>query len=770
MALTLFTVFHANLAFSSIPPGDAGRVVDRTLWPLLDATSRPGVRLGLEMPADTLAIVTATDALFLAALRDAIAAGRVELVGSGLVQTILPLVPAEIGAHALRRGQDVYRALVGAAPRIAYVNEQTYSAGLPALYRDAGFEALVVEWENPASAHGWPERLRYRPAWIEGTGGARIACLWNSSVLFQRVQRWVHGEIAEEELVALLASHDDPAEARALCLYGNDVEVFDYRPGAPGIRYGEPARGEWARLATFLARLADDPRFRFALPSEVLARHPPIEPPLRLESAAAPLPAKKQAKYNASRWAVCGRTNVRTNAACHALVRRLALADALQRAGRTAAAVEEGALARHADELVRLWGSDLRTHTTDERAADAACRLGALGAALDALVARLEPAVVGRAPGLGELALFNPHPTAWSGWPIAVRVSLPPGAIRGGVHVAGGVPAQAEEVERHRDGSVRRALLVVAPVVPPLGVVRLRLEDGPAAPPPGAAAERIDTAAATVVLAPRRGAALATLAFPRLAPGPLAGTVPQGTFAPIELAADWYTGNVVLYDGAGAKRTDLEPTALVALAAPEACPIRIPVAARLAGAYGELWKTVYVYRETPRVDVRYHFTFDDARPRSLSVGILTLAPDAFDAATLRYATVNGGRDVETFALAGRRVALHEPVSSAVSARGCLGATEGWIDVGDDAKGVALAWDPTTLSAAPLVQHEPAGPRALTRLFLSLAESDETAAPFFRGETSFRVAFLGRGADMAEARRQAVAAAGGLHVVGGTAEA
>src|SRR5581483_691901 len=309
MPLTLFTVFHANLAFSSIPPADAGRVVDRTLWPLLDATAHPGVRLGLEMPADTLAAIAAADPLFLAALRDAIAAGRIELVGSGLVQAILPLVPAALGAHALARGQDVYRELLGAAPRVAYLNEQTYSAGLVALYREAGFEALVAEWENPASAHGWPEHLRYRPAWIEGTGGARIACLWNSSVLFQRVQRWVHGEIAEEELWALLAAHHDPRDARALCLYGNDVEVFDYRPGAPGLRYGEPARGEWARLAALLRRLADDPRFGLATPSAVLAAHPPAPPALRLESPAAPLPAKKQAKYNVTRWAVCGRTN-----------------------------------------------------------------------------------------------------------------------------------------------------------------------------------------------------------------------------------------------------------------------------------------------------------------------------------------------------------------------------------------------------------------------------------------------------------------------------
>src|SRR5206468_12738957 len=122
-------------------------------------------------------------------------------------------------------------------------------------------------------------------------------------------------------------------------------------------------------------------------------------------------------------------------------------------------------------------------------------------------------------------------------------------------------------------------------------------------------------------------------------------------------------------------------------------------------------------------------------------------------AALCYTTVNGGRDMETFPLGDRRVAHHEAVSFAVSARGCLGATEGWVDVGDDEKGVTVAYDPGALALAPLVQHEPAGERALTRIFLSLLESDDTAAPFLRGHTTCTVSYLGRGADLGAARRQ-----------------
>lgn len=766
MSLDLFTVFHLNLDFSCIPPSDVPRVLDRCVWPLVDLVARPGVVLGLELPGDSLERMAADDPLLLDAIRAAVAGGRMEIVASGLVQVILPLVPAAIGARTLARGQDVYRRRLGHAPRLAYLNEQTWSGGLVPLYREAGFDAVVAEWENPASAHGWAERDRYRAAWVAGPAGDRIACLWNSSVVFQRVQRYAHGEIELDEVLALLGAHHDPTTSRALCLYGNDAEVFDYRPGAASLRYGGGPSGEWARLETLLRTLVADGRFRLVTPSAALAAYPPAGDPLRLESADAPLPAKKQAKYNVTRWAVCGRDNVRRNAACHAMARRLTLASALQRAGGGSAA-SEATVGRLADDVVRLWGSDLRTHTTDERADAAAARAGAVAAELDAVVARLEPGVVGAPLAGDELLLFNPHPTGWTSTPVAFPVRFAPGVVRGTVRVeAAGreLPAQAEEIELHRDGSIRSAVLVVAPAIPPLGTLRLRCRSGAAPASPGAVADRIETGAAVVQLTPRRGAAVRALTFPRLDGMPLAGTVPQGLFAPIELAADWYTGNVVLHDATGAKHTDLEPTTLVALASPDACPIRIPVAARVAGPWGELWKTIYVYRDVPRVDVRYHFTFRDQRPRSLRAGVLSLDPAAFQPAALRYLTVNGGRDVERFALGATRVAHHEPVSFAVSARGCVGATEGWVDVGDDERGITVAYDPAALAAAPLVQHTPAGEVALTRIHMSLAESDDTAAPLFRGHTRFTVRWLGRGADMSEARRQAVHAAAGLHVV------
>ena len=73
---------------------------------------------------------------------------------------------------------------------------------------------------------------------------------------------------------------------------------------------------------------------------------------LRLETAAYPVPVKKQRKYNLTRWAVTGRDDIAINAACQRIYA------ALKRAMRP---MPTGG------NLCRLWASDFRTHITETR-------------------------------------------------------------------------------------------------------------------------------------------------------------------------------------------------------------------------------------------------------------------------------------------------------------------------------------------------------------------------------------------------------------------
>jgi hypothetical protein len=351
--LTVFAFFHLNLAFSSIEEERRDDVIARCYWPLLTLAEAVGP-LGLEISGYTLEEVAARDPAWIAAARAAIAAGRIELIGSGYSQMIGPLAPARVIAENLRIGMESYERLLGVRPRIALVNEQAYSAGLVGQYLDAGFEALIMDFDNPSAAHPeWDSETAYLPHHAAGADGRRIALLWSNTIAFQQMQRLAHGDIELDTYAAFVRGRHGNGP-RALCLYASDAEIFDFRPGR--FKTEERLTGrEWPRIEQALRRVTEDGAV-LTRPSGVLAL---LQAPgcqgragrtLRLESPAMPVPVKKQRKYNLARWAVTGRDNTAINAAC-------------QR-------IHDGMIASPAPdwkELCYLWASDFRTHLTEKR-------------------------------------------------------------------------------------------------------------------------------------------------------------------------------------------------------------------------------------------------------------------------------------------------------------------------------------------------------------------------------------------------------------------
>lgn len=358
--LDLFAFFHLNLAFSSIEEEQRADVIARCYWPLLELAETHGP-IGIEATGFTLEEIAARDPEWIAECARLIAQGRVEFIGAGYAQIIGPLVPAAVTQANLRIGNAIYEKLLEVRPEIALVNEQAYSAGLVGLYLDAGYRAILMDWDNPSAHHPeWPAETRYRPQRALGADGRDIALLWTNTVAFQKLQRFAHGDIALDDYIAYVAGHRG-GEARTLCLYASDAEIFDYRPGRYRTEEAIGGDSEWTRIGEALAAVARIEQTRLVVPHTAL-RTASVARPLRLESAACPVPVKKQRKYNLSRWAVTGRDDLGVNAACERIYRGIAAAGADDAAWK---------------ELCYLWASDFRTHITETRWTAFCARLAA---------------------------------------------------------------------------------------------------------------------------------------------------------------------------------------------------------------------------------------------------------------------------------------------------------------------------------------------------------------------------------------------------------
>jgi hypothetical protein len=352
--LRVFAFFHLNLAFSSIEEERRAEAVQRCYWPLL-RLAETHAHIGIEVSGYTLEEIARLDPTWIAKARALIAANKIELIGSGYSQMIGPLVPSRVIAENLRLGNQVYRDLLGAVPTVALVNEQAFSAGLIEHYLNAGYTALLMDWDNPSANHpDWDAELQYLPQYAAGLDGRKIAILWTNTAAFQQMQRFVYGDITLDTYLRFVRGRR-AFSTRALCLYASDAEIFDFRPGR--FKTEETLSGdssEWLRVGKALSAVTCETGINLIGPSHALRL---IDREgggnmLQLESANCPVPVKKQRKYNLARWAVTGRDNTAINAACERVLR------GMEANNPTAADWKE---------LCYLWASDFRTHLTEKR-------------------------------------------------------------------------------------------------------------------------------------------------------------------------------------------------------------------------------------------------------------------------------------------------------------------------------------------------------------------------------------------------------------------
>jgi hypothetical protein len=352
--LKLYTAFHLNLAYSSIEEEQRSEVIRNCYWPLLRIARKLDLPMGIEAPGYTLEAVAAIDPSWIAELTRLTKDGNCEFIGSGYSQLIGPIVPPEVNAANLRIGNQVYERMLGFRPRVALINEQAYSAGLISHYLDAGYKAILMDWDNPASCHQeWPLEYRYLPQLASSQDGLSIPLIWTNSIAFQEFQRYAHGELELTEYLGYLSKHLGDSD-RVFPIYCNDIEIFNFRPG----RYHTEAilkEDEWARIEEVFRVILSDGRFQFITPSKSLSLidRPSAGNRLHLESSGQPIPVKKQSKYNITRWSVTGRNDLGINTECWRIYRALA--------SRPSVGEDEWR------ELCYLWSSDFRTHITAKR-------------------------------------------------------------------------------------------------------------------------------------------------------------------------------------------------------------------------------------------------------------------------------------------------------------------------------------------------------------------------------------------------------------------
>ena len=340
--------------YSSIEEASRREVIKKCYWPLFKLADM-GIPIGIEAPGITLETIQEIDPKWIESLTNYIDDGKIEFIGSGYSQVIGPLVPSKVNEWNQKLGMDRYQELLGAIPTIALVNEMAYSGGIVEHYIKAGYDGIIMEWNNPRSTHPeWKNEWRYNPQKAIGPNGQLIPLIWADSIAFQKYQRYAHGEYELNEYVEYLKSHIGGL-TRHFPLYSNDVEIFDYRPGRYKTEVQFNEYSEWEKIIELYEYLNQHDWCELVFPSKVLEviydKNGGNE--LKLESPTQPIPVKKQEKYNINRWALTGRADIGINSKCYKIYNSFIENDDTD--------------PTDWKELCYLWSSDFRTHITAKR-------------------------------------------------------------------------------------------------------------------------------------------------------------------------------------------------------------------------------------------------------------------------------------------------------------------------------------------------------------------------------------------------------------------
>lgn len=186
-----------------------------------------------------------------------VAAGRLELLGGGLFEPILPaLAPEERRAQLSRMGEYLERRF-GARPRGMWLAERVWEPDLPLDLVAAGLRYLPLDDTQLHQVGVAPERVR--GAFETESGGAAVRVFPALMSLRYRIP------FAPPEETAAFLADPFPGGGPGLAVYADDGEKFGIWPGTHELAYGERwlarffaalrAQGSRVRATTFAAEL-----------------------------------------------------------------------------------------------------------------------------------------------------------------------------------------------------------------------------------------------------------------------------------------------------------------------------------------------------------------------------------------------------------------------------------------------------------------------------------------------------------------------------------
>jgi hypothetical protein len=161
-------IFHANLNYAFLEPHKYERTIRASYETIIDTfrEKHPSAKYVFEASGYTIEKIAEVTPDVLKKLKDAVASGQCEFMGSPYAHPMLANFPEEDGRWASEFAQRAYEKHLGFRAESAWNPECSWTQYVPRTFRDAGFRYLTLDFESYKicndKEYGWVERNRAR--------------------------------------------------------------------------------------------------------------------------------------------------------------------------------------------------------------------------------------------------------------------------------------------------------------------------------------------------------------------------------------------------------------------------------------------------------------------------------------------------------------------------------------------------------------------------------------------------------------------------------
>jgi hypothetical protein len=161
-------IFHANLNYAFLEPFFFERTIRASYEVIVDVFRErcPEAKYVFEASGYTVEHIAKVTPDVLEKLKDAIARGQCEFMGSPYAHPILANIPEEDGRWANEFAMRAYEEYLGFRPESGWNPECTWRQYVPNTFRDVGYKYMTLDYESykvsTDKEYGWVERNRGR--------------------------------------------------------------------------------------------------------------------------------------------------------------------------------------------------------------------------------------------------------------------------------------------------------------------------------------------------------------------------------------------------------------------------------------------------------------------------------------------------------------------------------------------------------------------------------------------------------------------------------